>query len=441
MLNRRQTLLGAATLALPAVAAAQGARVLRMVPQANLGSFDPIFTTADITRNYGYMIYDTLYGMTSALEPTPQMAAEHVVEDDGCRVTVTLREGVAFHDGSPVRAVDVVASLRRWMARNPFGQKLATVLDGVSAKDDRSVVFRLQKPFPLLFHALAGLSQPPFIMPERVAKTDPFKQIDDTTGSGPFRFKRDEFNSGSLLVFERNAAYQPRGERPSLTSGAKVVHFDRVEWAIITDAATSAAALQRGEIAWFEQPPPEIQDLLRRNAQVKIENIDVLPRVGILRLNHLHPPFDNPALRRAILPAIDQADFMQAIVGTDPAMMDTRCGVFTPGTPNATTAGMDPLLDPRSLDRARAMIKDAGYTNGPMRLIGPTDVLAPTAMTQVAGDLFRRLGFNQDLALSDWGTVVQRRASKEPLDKGGWSALLTGFNSFDFTDPASHPLL
>ena len=441
MLNRRQTLLGVATLALPTVAAGQGARVLRMVPQANLGSFDPIFTTADITRNYGFMVYDTLYGMTSALEPTPQMAAGHVVEDDGRRITLTLRDGLAFHDGSPVRAVDVVASLRRWMARNPFGQKLATVLDELSAKDDRSVVFRLQKPFPLLFHALAGLSQPPFIMPERVAKTDPFKQIDDTTGSGPFRFKRDEFNSGNLVVFERNAAYQPRGERPSLTSGAKVVYFERVEWTIITDVATSAAALQRGEIAWFEQPPPEIQDLLRRNAQVKIENIDVLPRVGILRLNHLHPPFDNPALRRAILPAIDQADFMQAIAGTDPAMVNTQCGVFTPGTPNATMAGLDPLLGQRSLDRAKALMAAAGYTNGPMRLIGPTDLLAPAALTQVAGDLFRRLGFNQDMVLSDWGTVIQRRASKEPLDKGGWSALLTSFASFDFTDPALHPML
>ena len=443
MITRRAALTGTgvAALVLPHTTRAQAARVLRMVPQANIASFDPIFTTANITRNYGFMVYDTLYGMTSGLQPQPQMAAGHLVEDDGRRVAITLRDGLAFHDGTPVRATDVVASLHRWMARNPFGQKLAVAVDELSATDDKSVVFRLKKPFPLLFHALAGLSQPPFIMPERVASTDPFKQIDDTIGSGPFRFKRDEFNSGSLVVFERNPAYQPRSEHPSLTSGAKVVHFDRVEWSIITDAATAAAALQRGEIGWFEQPPPEIQELLRRNAQVKIENIDALPTVGILRLNHLHPPFDNPALRRAILPAIDQADFMAAIVGPDTAMFDTRCGVFTPGTPNAATAGMAPLLDPRSVDRAKALMKEAGYTNAPMRLIGPTDLLAPSAMTQVAGDLFRRLGFNQDLALSDWGTVIQRRANKEPLDKGGWSALVTSFNSFDFTDPALHPLL
>ena len=233
MLNRRQTLLGAATLALPAVAAAQGARVLRMVPQANLGSFDPIFTTADITRNYGYMIYDTLYGMTSALEPTPQMAAGHVVEDDGRHVTVTLRDGLAFHDGSPVRAVDVVASLRRWMARNPFGQKLAAVLDELSAKDDGSVVFRLQKPFPLLFHALAGLSQPPFIMPERVAKTDPFKQIDDTTGSVPLQARQVQLwqpagvRAQRRLPAPRRAAQPDRGCEGCALRPGRMEHHHR----------------------------------------------------------------------------------------------------------------------------------------------------------------------------------------------------------------------
>ena len=441
MIPRRAVLAGSAALALPAIARGQAARTLRMVPQANLGSLDPVWSTANITRNHGYMIYDTLYGMSADLEPQPQMAAGHAVEDDGRRVVIALRDGLAFHDGEPVRSADAVASLRRWMARNPFGQKLATVTDELAADGDRRVVFRLSKPFPLLFHALAGLSQSAFIMPERVARTDPFKQIDDATGSGPFRFKRDEFNSGSLVVYERNAAYRPAPGAPSQTAGGKVVHFDRVEWQIITDAATAAAALQRGEIDWFEQPPPELQTLLRRNRALSVEPIDRLPLIGVLRLNHLHPPFSDRALRRALLPAIEQRDFMQAVVGTDPALIIERVGAWTPGTPMASAAGLEPLLSPRSPERARAMMRDAGYTDQPMRLIGPTDILAPSAMTQVAADLFRRLGFNADVALSDWGTVVQRRASREPLDKGGWSALLTAFSSFDFVDPALHSLV
>jgi peptide/nickel transport system substrate-binding protein len=441
-MQRRTILAGATAAALPRIAIGQPAqaRVLRMVPQANLTSIDPIWTTANITRNHGFMVYDTLFGLDAQFRPQPQMAAGHLAEEDGRRVTITLREGLRFHDGAPVRAADCAASILRWMKRNPTGQKLEAVLDAIETPDDRRLVFRLKRPFPMLVQGLASPTNPVcFMMPERVAKTDPFQQIRDPTGSGPFRFKQEEFNSGSLIVYERNPDYVPvpRGE-PSLTAGPKVAHFDRVEWRIITDAATSAAALQQGEIDWFEQPPPEIQQLLRRSRQIAIEPIDPLPLTGILRFNHLHPPFSDKRLRQAILPAVDQSDYMAAVVGPDPAMVRTGVGFFTPGTPMASDAGLGPLTGPRSVDRARALLKDAGYTDQPMRLIGPTDILAPSAMTQVGADMFRRLGMNVDVALSDWGTVVQRRTSREPLEKGGWSVLYTAFSSFEFLDPAGH---
>jgi ABC-type transport system substrate-binding protein len=278
-----------------------------------------------------------------------------------------------------------------------------------------------------------------FIMPERLARTDPFQQVRETVGSGPFRFVPAEFNSGSKVVYERNANYVPQPAGPtSFTAGPKVVHFDRVEWHIITDAATSAASLQTGEIDWYEQPPPEIQQLLRRNRQITLDAIDPLPLTGILRFNHLHPPFDNKLIRQAFLPAIEQNDFMAAIVGNDPGLISPNAGVFTPGTPLASDVGLEPLRGPRSLDRTRALLREAGYTNQPMRLIGPTDILAPSAMTQVMADLLRRLGVNADIALTDWGTVIQRRASREPVERGGWSMLLTSFSSTDFMDPAGH---
>jgi peptide/nickel transport system substrate-binding protein len=423
----------------PAIAQAAGSRVLKMVPQANLTSLDPIWTTANITRNHGYMVYDNLYGMDSQFQPQPQLAEGSSVEEDGKRVIITLRQGPKFHDGEPVRAADAVQSLKRWMRRSPSGQKLAEFVDELSALDDRRLQFRLKRSFPFLFSALAQVSNSPaFIMPERIAATDAFQQIRETVGSGPFRFKRDEFNSGSLVVYERNPDYSPTPVgAPSLTAGPKNVFFDRVEWQIITDASTSAAALQAGEIDWFEQPPPEIQQLLRRNRAISIEPIDPLPLIGILRPNHLFAPFDDKKMRQALLPAIDQADFMQAIVGTEPGLWE-KAGVFTPGTPLASDVGMEPLWGPRSLDRAKALMREAGYTNQLMRLVGPTDILAPSAMTQVAADLVRRLGFNADIVLTDWGTTVQRRASREPLDKGGWSMILTSFSSFDFVDPSAH---
>lgn len=411
-----------------------------MVPQANLTSLDPIWTTANITRNHGYMVYDTLYGMDAAFRPQPQMAEGHAVEQDGRRVTVTLRSGLRFHDAEAVRAADCVASLARWMKRSPMGQKLEEFVDALEADGDRRIVFRLKQPFPLLLHALAQVSNsPPFIMPERLARTDPFQQVREVIGSGPFRFVPREFNSGSLVVYERNPDYSPTQDgRPSLTAGPKLVHFDRVEWHIIVDAATAAAALQTGEIDWYEQPPPEIQTLLRRNRNVAIEPIDPLPLTGILRFNHLHAPFNDKRMRQAILPAINQADFMQAVNGPDPSLYMTGVGVFTPGTPLANDAGLAPLTGPRSLDRARALMREAGYTGQPMRLIGPTDILAPAAMTQVGADLVRRLGFNADTVLTDWGTTVQRRTSREPVANGGWSMLFTSFSSFDFVDPSAH---
>jgi ABC-type transport system substrate-binding protein len=443
----RRDLLGAgaavgAAAVLPRFAIAQPAasRVLKMVPQANLTSLDPIWTTANITRNHGYMVYDTLYGMDETFRPQPQMAEGAVTEDDGRRVTITLRSGLRFHDGEAVRAADCVASLARWMKRSPIGQKLEEFVDALEADGDRRIVFRLKRPFPLLLSALAQVSNsPPFIMPERLARTDPFQQVRDVVGSGPFRFKRDEFNSGSLAVYERNPEYSPTPVgRPSLTAGPKVVHFDRVEWHIIVDASTAAAALQTGEIDWYEQPPPEIQMLLRRNRNVAIEVMDPLPLIGIMRFNHLHPPFNDKKMRQAMLPAVNQADFMSAVVGPDPSIYMTGVGVFTPGTPLANDAALGPLSGERSIDRAKALMREAGYTNQPMRLIGPTDILAPSAMTQVGADLVRRLDFNADIVLTDWGTTVQRRTSRELVERGGWSMLFTAFSSFDFVDPAAH---
>jgi len=440
---RRRSLLaaaGASALARPAIA--QPARVLKSVPQANLTSIDPIWTTANITRNYGHMVYDTLYGIDQSLAPQPQMAAGHLVEDDGKRVTITLRENLRFHDGEPVRAADAAQSVRRWMQRTAYGLKLRDVLDEVAAADDRRIVFRLKKPFPLLTQALGQVSGACFIMPERVAQTDPFKQIDDPTGSGPFTFIKSEYNTGSRMAFARNERYVPVATgTPSLIAGPKHVHFDRVEWHIITDAATAAAALQRGEIDWFEQPPPEIQELLARNRDIAIELIDELPLGAVMRLNHLHPPFDNKKIRQALLPAIVQEDYMSAVVGTDPANYRAGVGVFTPGTPLVNTTGMEALLSPRSIERARTLLREAGYTNQLMRLIGPTDILAPAALTQVAADMFRRLGMNMDFALSDWGTVIQRRTSREPVEKGGWSVLCTASSSFDQADPAAHSMI
>jgi peptide/nickel transport system substrate-binding protein len=442
---RRRTLLAAATatpfLPLAAPAIAQGAaqtRLMRMVPHANPGSLDPIWTTAYITRNFGYLVFDTLFGSDSAFQPHPQMAEGYTRSADGLVYEITLRPGLKFQDGEPVRPADCIASIARWAKRDAMGQRMDAVLAEMRAIDDRKFSIRLNKPYALLIPALAKpSSNVPFIMPERIAKTDPFQQITEFVGSGPYRFNRGEWVPGSTLTFTRNEAYVPRqGGEPALTAGPKVAHFDRIEWKIIPDGGTAGAALQAGEIDWWEQPTADLLPLLRRNRNIEVTQQDPVGLPGILRLNHLHPPFNDPAIRRALLPAISQRDFMVAVNGEEPDAIRTGTGFFASISPLASTAGLDVMKG--DIAAGRAALRAAGYRGERVVLLNPTDIAAPSAMSQVTNDLFRRLEINVEFAASDWGTVVQRRTSKEPVERGGWSALCTAFNGYDFLDPSGH---
>jgi len=443
---RRRSLLAtgaAAAFGHPALAQTDRQRTLRFVPYADLAVLDPIWTTADITRDHGYLVYDTLYGTDDALQPQPQLAEGHVWEPDGRVCTITLRPGTAFHDGEPIRARDCVASLRRWMAVAPMGQTIAALLDDLAAIDDRRLRFRLKRPFPLLIKVLGQSFAPvPFIMPERVAATSATEQITDFTGSGPFRLKRDEYQLGSLVAYERFAGYRPTSAPGrGLTAGAKQAHFDRVEWRSIPDASTAAAALQRGEVDWFANPPPESVELLRRVRNVALSRMELLPTVCVMRFNQLHPPFDSKRVRQALLPAIDQADFVMAAVGTERENYATGTGFFPPGSPMASEAGLAPLQGPRDLAAARRLLREAGYGGEKVRLLGSVNTGATASLAQVTADLLPRIGFDLEPMLVDNASVVQRRRSMEPVERGGWSVSCWAFPGLWFENPATHILL
>lgn len=426
---------GLSSIARPALSQSRQ-RTLRFVPHAALASFDPIWTTAAVTRNHGYLVFDNLYGLDANLQPQPQMAEGALFENGGTDCTLTLRAGLKFHDGEPVRAQDCVASINRWMKRSPMGQKLEAVLNQLSAVDDRRLRFQLKRPFPLLLHALGAVGPQAAIMPERLAKTDPFQQVREVVGSGPFRFKADEFNMGALAVYERFADYVPAPGKTELTAGPKVAHFDRVEWRIIPDSSTSAAALQSGEIDWFEQPPPELLEIFKGDKNIKTEKLDSYPQVAGMRFNQLNPPFNDKAVRQALLPAISQEDFMLAVAGEDRSLWQAKAGFFTPGSPSASNIGLEAFGAKADYGRAKELLKKAGYTDQLMRQLGATDLASINALTLVLEDVFKQVGIKNDLAMSDWGTVVQRRASREPLDRGGWSVFCTTFGWFEFIDPA-----
>ena len=442
---RRRTLLNAAaaTLAMPAVSRAQPSRTLRFIPHADLSTLDPHWNTAYVTRNHGFMVFDTLYGLDSNYRATPQMVDGHVTEADGLRWTLTLRDGLRWHDGTPVLARDCVASIRRWGAKDTFGQALLAATDELFAPDDKRIVFRLKRPFSLLPDALGkpGVYMPA-MMPERLARTDPATQVTEMVGSGPFRFKADERLPGARAVYERFAGYVPRPTgTPDRTAGPKVAHLDRVEWTTVSDPATAAAALQRNETDWWDYASADLLPLLRRNGGIKIEIPDPAGQIALMRLNHLQPPFDNPAIRRAVLGAVNQADFMTAVMGDDTSLWRAGAGMFTPGTPLASGAGMEVLTGPRDLARSRQALQDAGYKNERVALIVPTDFPNLKALADVGADMMRRMGLNVDYQATDWGTLLTRRAKKDPVDAGGWSAFFTFGAGTDQATPAANLML
>lgn len=444
-MKRRHFLAGSAalTLAAPSVRAASNPKLLKFIPQADIALLDPDFTPALVTRNHAYMVYDTLYGVDDALRPHTQMAAGHVIEDDGKTWKITLRDGLRFHDGQPVLARDAVASLNRWAKRDVFAISVWSDVDELSAISDTTIQFRLKRPFRLL-PDLLGKPNPfaPVVMPERLALTAPGQQVTEIIGSGPYKFSMAERVPGSLAVYLRNTDYVPRTDGPpSGTAGPKIANFDRVEWHTIPDPATAAAAIQAGEADWWEQATSDLLPLLRKDPNIKVEVIDTLGYHAVLRFNHLYPPFDNADIRRALLGAFNQTDMMTAVAGDDRSMWKTGVGFFQPGSASANDAGMDALNSPRDLAQVKRDLTAAGYNGQKFVFLVPTDLPAINAMSEVAADIFRKLGMNMDYQTLDWATVAQRLNSQEPLDKGGWSLNANYAPGYSTSSPAAHGFL
>ena len=439
-MKRRSFLAGtvAAGIVRPALAQpAIGGKAVTIVhvPQGNLVTMDAVWTTAIVTRNAAAMVFETLYGRDEALNPKPQMVAGHTVEDNGLRWTMKLRDGLWFHDGTPVLARDCVASLKRWMKRDGIGQTIADRLDELSAPDDKTLVWRLKKPFSALPYALAKTQPTPVIVPERLANLDAFKQLPDVVGSGPFRYVAGEYVSGHRAVFAKFDKYNPRPEPVSFAAGGYRVLVDRVEWRIIPDPATAAGALVAGEVDWLDSPLPDLLGMLKSKPGVEVAPIDIYGTFGCLRPNHLHGPTANAGVRRAMLAAIDQVDVMTAVMGGDPSLYHAPVGFYIPGTPSANDAGMDRVRKRPSKDQIRGMLKDAGYGGEKLVFMHPTDQVYYDAMSSVAVAAFREIGLNVEEQSTDWGTIVERRTSKEPLDKGGWSMFPLGAPAAEYRDP------
>jgi peptide/nickel transport system substrate-binding protein len=423
----------------PAISQGAAAKTLRFVPQANLANFDPIWGTQYVVRNASALVWDTLYGVDDKLEAQRQMVESEEVSSDGLTWTFKLRPGLKFHDGEPVLAKDVVASLTRWCARDSMGLMLKALQKELVAVDDRTIKWVLSAPYPKILFALGKNSTPmAFIMPERIAKTDPFQQITEYIGSGPMKFARSEWVPGAKAVFEKFADYQPRNEPFSWLAGGKKMGVDRIEWVIMPDPATAAAALQNGEIDWWETPIPDLVPVLKKNKNIQVDIADPLGNIGSFRLNHMHPPFNNVKVRRAVQMALSQEDYMRAVVGDDTSLWKSIPGFFTPNTPLYTEEGGDLLKGKRDIEGAKKLLSEAGYSGQPVSCLVAQDQPPLKAMGEVTADLLKKIGMTVDFVATDWGTVGQRRASKSLPGQGGWGMFHTWHAGADCANPAAY---
>ena len=422
----------------PAISQRAAARTVRLAPHADLSNFDPIWTAAYIARNAGVLVWDMLYGVDANLTPQRQMVESEEVSSDGLTWTFRLRSGLKFHDGEPVLAKDAVASVSRWAARDPMGQMLKAIQNELVAVDDRTFRWVLKKPYPKLLFALGKISTPCcFIMPARIAATDPFKQINEYVGSGPMRFARNEWVPGARAAFVKFEDYVPRQEEPSWLAGGKRIAAERIEWIVMPDATTGAAALQTGEIDWLEFVVPDLVPMLSKNRNLVVAINDHLGLIGILSMNHLFPPFNDVRARRAILTAINQEEYMHAFVGTDESMWKPMPSYFTPGTALYNEEGGEVLKGPRRLDAARRLLEESGYAGQPVTSMAAQDLPHHKAWGDVTVDLLQRLGVNVDHAAIDWGTVVARRAQKNAPGQGGWQIYHTSPYGVDLATPTN----
>ncbi|OGL20132.1 MAG: ABC transporter substrate-binding protein [Candidatus Rokubacteria bacterium RIFCSPLOWO2_12_FULL_71_22] len=407
---------------------------LKVVMHSDLKIVDPIWTTAYIVRNHGYMVYDTLFAMDAKGEVRPQMVDKYDVSADRLTYTMTLRDGLLWHDGKPVTAEDCVASIKRWAAKDSMAQKMMGFVKELQVVNPKTFRIVLKEPTGLVLGALGKpSSNVPFMMPKRVAETDPNTQISDFTGSGPFVFKKEEWKPGDKAVYVKFGKYKPRPEPASGLAGGKVVKVDRVEWKWIPDHQTAINALLAGEVDYLESPPHDLYPVLKQDANVRLVSLNPLGNQYTFRFNSIHKPFDNVKVRQAVFYAFNQEDFLKAVIG-DPAFYKTCKSFFPCGSPLATTKGMDGLLE-SNFEKARGLLKEAGYDGTPVILMHSTDLAVLANLAPVAKSLMERAGFKVDMHSMDWQTLVSRRAKKDLPAQGGWNAFLTSWVSADILNP------
>ncbi|RWH67691.1 ABC transporter substrate-binding protein [Mesorhizobium sp.] len=428
-----------ASAAVPSILRAQttppAARTVHMAMAGALGSFDPIFTTATITTSHGLAIYDTLFSLDSKFMPQPQMVGKWGLSDDKRTYTFELRDGLRWHDSSVVTAADCVASIHRWGQVDAGGMMLLERAKHISKKDEKSFTIELKEPLGVLPDVLASISGSTlFVMREKDANRPATEQVTANIGSGPFRFNEDLAKPGASFTYDRNEQYVPRKESADGLAGGKVVNIDRVVWDQIADQQTALAALQAGEIDFFEQPPADLLPLLKNDPNIELELLDKTGSAMCLRMNCLQKPFDNVKARQAILHLIDQEAFLR-VVTPDPNYAHAVTSIFGNDTPYSNGENTGWYKKGGDPEKAKQLLKEAGYAGEKVVILQPTDIALTSNAMQLLANMLRKIGINAELAPSDWGALTARRRNKGPVEEGGWSMFMSSWSDYYLGEP------
>jgi peptide/nickel transport system substrate-binding protein len=425
-------------LGLAGPALAQAEKILRIVPQADLRVLDPVWTTAQVTQNHAYMVYDVLFAIDSKFEPRPQMVDTWTRSDDGMTWTFRLREGMRFHDGSPVRAADAVASIRRWAARSAPGGAMMQRAESLEAIDDLGFRLVFKRKFGPVLEVLGTPSLPPFVMRESDAATDPFKQVAEVVGSGPFVFSKAEHRPGTRVVYRRFADYKSRPEPADGYAGGKVAKVDRVDWINMPDVSTAAAALRTGEIDYVEYLPFDHIPEMERDKGVVVRILNGIGLLGHIRPNALQPPFDDPRARRALNLLVDQKTFLKAL-GAEGTYARECFAVFVCGGPFETDFATAPWAR-QDKARARQLLAEAGYKGEPIVILDPGDQPVISTIANVTAGLLREIGATVDLQTMDWSAKITRRNSKDRAGprSQGWHLAFTWWTGIAMSNPMTN---
>ncbi|MER9871365.1 ABC transporter substrate-binding protein [Mesorhizobium sp. M0136] len=432
-------------LSIPSVVRAQtassGARTVHMGLGGDLSGFDPIFSTGTEVADHGTAIYETLFALDSKFMPQPQMVGKWHVSEDKKTYTFELRDGLAWHDGTPVTAADCVASIRRWAQVAAGGQLIMERASDISNKDDKTFTIALKEPLGFLIDFLADVVPPiPFIMREKDASRPASEQVTTKIGSGPFKFNEDLARPGASYTYDRDEKYVPRKERSDGLAGGKIVNVDRVVWNVIADRQTAIAALQAGEIDYYGSPPSDLYPLIESDPNLQLDILDKGGRDVILRMNFLQPPFDNVKARQAMLHLMDQGALMRAGVA-DPKYIKPVTSIFGQDTPLSNDENTGWYKKGGDPEKAKQLFQEAGYAGEKIVILDPTDWPLVDNISQFLAASLRKVGINAELAPMTWAALTSRRANKGPVENGGWNVHITDDSEYSLGNPLTNTVL